>query len=212
MRTRIKFCGFTRVDDVGAAASVGADALGFIFAAGSSRRIEPAQADALIAAVPAFVTPVALFRDHAADDIAAILARAPRMLLQFHGDETPEFCASFRRPWLKAVPMGTLADAALTDFLRSFAHAGCAGFVFDSHGGAAAGGTGQVFDWSRIPHALPAPLILAGGLMPETVAAAVRQVRPYAVDVASGIESAPGIKDHAKMRRFADEVFRVRTD
>ena len=212
MRTRIKFCGLTRVEDVRAAAAVGVDALGFIFADGSPRRLGVAQLDALIAALPVFVTPVVLFRDNAAAEIAAVLARSSRLVAQFHGDEDPGFCASFGRPWLKAVPMGALSDAALTGFLSSFVEVGCAGFVFDSHGGATTGGSGRGFDWSRLPKALPAPLILAGGLTPETVGDAVRRVRPEAVDVSSGIESAPGIKDHAKMRRFADEVFRARTD
>ncbi|MBK6727711.1 MAG: phosphoribosylanthranilate isomerase [Xanthomonadales bacterium] len=212
MKTRIKFCGITHVEDVRLAVDVGADALGFIFASGSPRRLDPAQLDVLLDAVPASVVPVALFRNAAADQVAAILARSPRLLAQFHGDEPPEFCAAFGRPWWKAVPMGALPDAGLMAYLESHARAGCHGLVFDSHGGAQSGGSGRGFEWSRIPAALPAPLILAGGLTPETVADAVRRVRPHTVDVSSGIESAPGIKDHAKMRRFADEVFRARTD
>lgn len=212
MRTRIKFCGMTRVEDVRAGVDAGADALGFIFAAASPRRLDIAAFDELLAAVPAFVTPVVLFRDSPVEQISALLARSSRLVVQFHGDEPPSFCAGFGRPWLKAVPMGALADATLTDFLESFAAAGCAGFVFDSHGGAASGGSGRAFDWARMPKRVPAPVILAGGLTPETVAAAVREVGPHAVDVSSGIESAPGIKDHAKMRRFADEVFRARAD
>lgn len=212
MRTRIKFCGLTRVEDVQVAAAVGADALGFIFAAGSPRCLDLARLDALVAAVPPLVTPVALFRDNAPDEVAAVLARSPRLVAQFHGDESPAFCAAFARSWLKAVPMGSLPDVALTEFLRGFAEAGCRGFVFDSHGGATSGGSGRGFDWSRLPGTVPAPVILAGGLTPDTVVDAIRRVRPYAVDVSSGIESAPGIKDHAKMRRFADEVFRARTD
>jgi phosphoribosylanthranilate isomerase len=212
VRTRIKFCGLTRAEDVRVATAVGADALGFIFAAGSPRCLDLARLDALIAAAPIFVTPVALFRDNDAAEVAAVLARSPRLVAQFHGDESPAFCAAFARPWLKAVPMGALPDAALTDFLSTFANAGCAGFVFDSHGGDATGGSGRRFDWSRLPDRVPAPVILAGGLAPETVADAVQRLRPFAVDVSSGIETAPGIKDHAKMRCFADEVFRARTD
>ena len=212
MTTRIKFCGLTRVEDVRAAVEAGADALGFVFASGSPRQIDPAGLDLLLAAVPAAITPVALFRDAPAALVAAVLARSPRLLAQFHGDETPEFCAGFGRPWWKAVPMGAISDAALANHVGAFAAAGCSGFVFDSHGGAQTGGSGRRFDWSRIPAAVPAAVILAGGLSPETVAAAIRRVRPYMVDVSSGIESAPGVKDHAKMRRFADEVFRARTD
>lgn len=212
MRTRIKFCGMTRVEDVRVAVDVGADALGFVFARGSPRQLDPTQLEALLDGVPAAVAAIALFRDAAAEQVAAVLARSSRLLAQFHGDETPEFCVGCGRPWWKAVPMGVLADGGLVEYLESYARAGCHGFVFDSHGGAQTGGSGRRFEWSRIPAALPAPLILAGGLTPETVADAVRRVRPYMVDVSSGVESAPGIKDHAKMRRFADEVFRARAD
>ncbi len=212
MSTRIKFCGITRVEDVRAAVDIGADALGFVFASGSPRQLDPSRFDVLLDAVPASVLPVALFRDAAAEQVAAVLARSPRLLAQFHGDETPEFCAGFGCPWWKAVPMGAIDDAALPIHVGALAAAGCAGLVFDSHGGVQTGGSGRRFEWSRIPAVLPAPLILAGGLGPETVADAVRRVRPYMVDVSSGVESAPGIKDHAKMRRFADEVFRARAD
>ncbi len=212
LRTRIKFCGVTRVEDVRAAANAGADAIGFIFAAVSPRRIERAQLAALIEALPVFVTPVALFRNNDAAEIAQVLGLSTRLLAQFHGDEAAAFCAGFQRRWLKAVPMGALDDAALTPFLRSFAGSGCSGFVFDSHGDSQSGGSGRGFDWARIPASVPAPVVLAGGLTPETVFDAVRRVRPFAVDVSSGIESAPGIKDHAKMQRFTDEVIRARTD
>lgn len=212
MNTRIKFCGVTRIEDVQAAANAGADAIGFIFAAGSARRVERAQLAALISAVPMFVTPVALFRDNSVADVADTLAVSPRLLAQFHGDEAPMVCASFARNWIRAVPMGGLDDAALTTFLRSFADAGCSGFVFDSHGAGHSGGSGRGFDWARIPAAVPAPVVLAGGLTPENVFDAVQRVRPFAVDVSSGIESAPGIKDHAKMQRFINEVIRARTD
>ncbi len=211
-RTRIKFCGITRDDDVQMAAVVGADAIGLIFAAGSPRCIDRGQLDALLAQLPPFMTPVALFRDNDADEVATVLARSPRLIAQFHGDESPQFCAGFERHWIKAVPMGALADDALPAFLQQYVDAGCSGFVFDSHGAGASGGSGRAFDWSRVPSGLPAPLILAGGLTADSVGAAVRTLRPYAVDVSSGIESAPGIKDHAKMQRFADEVFRARTD
>jgi phosphoribosylanthranilate isomerase len=201
----------TRSEDVQAAGRIGADALGFIFAAGSPRRIDLDRLDQLLAGVPPFVAAVALFRDNADEEVAAVLARSPRLVAQFHGEETPAFCAGFGRSWLKAVPMGALSDAALMPFLHQYAGAGCAGFVFDSHGGAASGGSGRRFDWARLPVALPVPAILAGGLTPENVFDAVRQARPFAVDVSSGIEAAPGSKDHAKMQRFADEVLRART-
>ena len=211
-RTRIKFCGITRDADLHAAAACGVDAIGLIFATASPRRIDLDRLDALLAQLPPLLTPVALFRDNTADEVAGVLARSPRLIAQFHGEESPAFCAGFGRAWLKAVPMAALPDAALPAFLQDHAERGCSGFVFDSHGGASGGGSGRAFDWGRLPASTPAPVILAGGLTPDTVAAAVRAVRPYAVDVSSGIESAPGIKDHAKMQRFADEVFRVRTD
>lgn len=211
MTARIKFCGMTRADDVRAAADAGADAVGFVLAAGSARCVALTQLPELLAAVPAFVTPVVLFRDNPEADIHQALAMSPRFIAQFHGDESPAQCAAFGRDWLKAVPMGALADNELPVFLDRFAQAGCRGFVFDAHGGTVTGGSGRRFDWSRIPATVPGPVILAGGLSADTVAEAVRAVRPYAVDVSSGVESAPGIKDHAKLRRFADEVFRVRT-
>ena len=212
MRTRIKFCGMTREDDVRAAASCGADAIGLIFAGGSSRRITVEQLDALLTALPVFVTPLALFQNNSAEEVATVLAHSSRLIAQFHGDEAPSFCTAFQRPWLKAVPMGRLVDDEIEAFLKLHVGAGCSGFVFDSHGAQHAGGSGRSFDWSRIPARVGAPVVLAGGLLPETVFDAVRQLRPYAVDVSSGIEVAPGIKDHAKMQRFAEEVIRARTD
>ena len=212
MRTRVKFCGFTRVDDVRAAAALGVDAIGLIFAAGSPRRIDIALLDQLLAATPLFITPVALFRDNDGDEVERVLCRSSRLVAQFHGQERPAFCAGFNRSWLKAVPMHGIDALALPGFLQSFVASGCSGFVFDSHGGAGSGGSGRTFDWSRVPRDAGAPVVLAGGLNPENVCAAVRQLRPYAVDVASGIESAPGVKDHAKMQRFIEEVSRARTD
>jgi phosphoribosylanthranilate isomerase len=205
-RTRIKFCGITREDDARAAAALGADAIGLVFAAKSPRRVDVAHATLLAAAVPPFVARVGLFMDADADAVRAVLAAVPLDVLQFHGAETPAFCRAFGRPYIKAVPMGDGAGDALDTGAYFAAHAGAVAFLLDSHASGGQGGSGRVFDWSRVPATAPRPIVLAGGLNPETVGAAVRRVRPYAVDVSSGIESAPGLKDYARMRAFVDAV------
>lgn len=210
-RTRIKFCGITSIGDAAMAIEAGADAIGLILVPGSPRALTIQQAAEIAVSVPPFVTRVALFRDAPASEVRAALALVAIDVLQFHGDESAEYCAQFGRSWIKAVPMGALADSAAVNlFLDRFSAA--SGFVFDSHGGQRSGGSGQGFDWSRVPAHCPRPVILAGGLKPENVAEAVRRVRPWAVDVSSGIESAPGSKDRAKMRVFISEVHRAGTD
>jgi phosphoribosylanthranilate isomerase len=210
-RVRIKICGITRSEDALAAAASGADAIGLIFAEGSPRQLDTARAAAIALAVPVLVSRVGLFRDATAERVREVVDSVPLELLQFHGEESPEFCAQFGRPWLKAVPMGRLEDAsAVAEYLRAYTAA--SGFVFDSHGGARSGGSGLAFDWSRLPQQTERPLILAGGLVPDNVRSAIVQVRPWAVDVSSGIESAPGIKDRAKMLVFVNEVYRAGTD
>lgn len=197
-RTRVKVCGITRPEDGQAAAQLGVDAIGLVFYAGSSRYVEPPAARAVIAALPPFVTTVGLFMDAEAEQVRTVLAGLPLDLLQFHGDEPPDYCGSFGRPYIKAVPMA--ADADPGAYARRFGAA--AGVLLDSHGGGRIGGSGERFDWGRIPADLGKPLILAGGLGPDTVAEAVARVRPYAVDVSSGVESAKGIKDPALIRAF----------
>lgn len=210
-RTRIKFCGITTVDDALAAAGLGVDAVGMIFVPESPRALGLDRALQIGQALPPFVTRVGLFRNASVAEIRLTLAAGAIDVLQFHGDEPADFCAQFGRSWLKAVPMGALADAtAVQAYLQEFSAA--AGFVFDSHGGAHSGGSGRSFDWARVPGQCPRPVVLAGGLRPDNVAEAVACVRPWAVDVSSGIESAPGIKDHAKMLLFINEVHRVGTD
>lgn len=210
-RTRIKFCGLTRRDDALAAAALGVDAIGLIFAASSRRCLSPATAQAIATALPPMVSRVGLFQDTDATSIRAVLAAVELDILQFHGDESAAFCAQFGKRWLKAVPMGVLTDAV--DLQRYLAeHVAAAGFVFDSHGANRPGGSGEPFDWRRLPATLARPLVLAGGLTASNVASAIRQLRPFAVDVSSGIESAPGVKDHAKMRLFVAEVRRAERD
>ena len=204
-RTRIKFCGMTRPGDVRLAGELGVDALGFIFVPGSRRAIEPAQAMALRDAVPPLTHVVALFMD--ADEAlvrAAVRALRPT-LLQFHGREDAAFCERFGLPYVKTLAMGegrTAAEALATGYPSVDA------FLLDGHRAGEQGGQGARFDWADLP-ALPKPWLLAGGLTPDNVFEAVRQARPFGVDVSSGIESAPGQKDGERMHRFVQEVRRA---
>ncbi len=204
-RTRIKICGITRAEDAADAVAAGADALGFVFYEPSPRYVSPAQAAVLIAAVPAFVTTVALFVNAEAELIRQVVAQTRIDLIQFHGDEAPAFCEQFDRPYIKALRMKPGTDVAAA--CRQYASA--AGILLDAYRPGVPGGTGEAFDWERIPAARPLPLILAGGLTPEHIAAAVAQVRPYAVDVSGGVEQTKGIKNRDKIRTFIQEVSRV---
>ena len=205
-RTRIKICGITRTQDAIEAARLGVDALGLVFYPPSSRAIDLERALRIREVLPAFVQAVGLFVNPARHEVEAVLQVFPELVLQFHGDETAEFCASFARPYLKALPMGKSVEGVVLDVHGLMAqHAQASGFLLDSHAPGAVGGTGIAFDWSTIP-ALARPLILAGGLYPANVGEAVRLVRPWAVDVSSGLESAPGVKDFFKMAEFVDEV------
>lgn len=202
MRTRVKVCGITQVGDALAAAAAGVDAIGLVFAAASPRRIGIEQGRALCAALPPFVTAVGLFVDAAPAQIRAVLGQLPLDLLQFHGRETPEQCRGYGRPYIKAIPMRPGVD--LPAEARRYADA--AGLLLDAYSPSLAGGTGEVFDWASVPRNFGMPLVLAGGLTPENVAAAIRQVRPYAVDVSSGVELSKGIKDAAKIVAFMRSV------
>ncbi|MGD9888416.1 MAG: phosphoribosylanthranilate isomerase [Halothiobacillaceae bacterium] len=205
-RTRIKVCGITRTQDAIEAARLGVDALGLVFYPPSKRAISLERALGIREVLPAFVQAVGLFVNPSRPDVEAILQHFPELVLQFHGDESPEFCASFGRPYLKALAMGQAQDGELLDIKTSMQqHLAASGFLLDSHAPGEVGGTGQVFDWSSIPE-LERPLILAGGLHPSNVGEAVRLLRPWAVDVSSGLESAPGVKDFSKMAEFVDEV------
>ncbi len=197
MRTRVKICGITRPQDALAAAEAGADAIGLVFYARSPRAVEVEQAAALCAALPPFVTTVGLFVDPAAEQVREVLARVPLDLLQFHGRETADFCRGFGRPYLKALTMRPGADIAA----EAAAYGDAAGILLDAWHPAVPGGSGETFDWDRIPP-LPRPLVLAGGLGPGNVAEAVRRVRPWAVDVSSGVEAEKGIKDAARIAAF----------
>jgi phosphoribosylanthranilate isomerase len=200
--TRVKICGITRVEDALAAAQAGADAIGLVFHAGSPRHVTPDQAAVIVGALPPFVTSVALFVDPDAARVEAVLRRVRPDLLQFHGDESPDFCRGFGVPYLKAIRVRPGVD--LLQFPARYADA--RGLLLDAYSEAAHGGTGERFDWSLIPTGLPRPVILAGGLDPGNVARAVGAVRPWAVDVSSGVEAAKGIKDAAKIAAFIKEV------
>lgn len=208
MRTRVKICGITRPEDGLRAAELGADAIGLVFCELSPRNIDVTVGERVLAALPPLVTSVALFMDPSRALVESVLARLPVQLLQFHGGETPEFCAGFGLPYLKALAMGGGQDPrALAD-----RHPRAAGFLLDSHAPGQRGGTGEAFDWDAVPPSLPRPYLLAGGLHPGNVATAIRACRPYGVDVSSGVESARGIKDHAKLAAFFNEVNRVGND
>ncbi len=202
MRTRVKFCGMTRIQDVRRAISLGVDALGFVFVKASPRALTTKQAQELVAGIPPFVMTVGLFMNAETVDIQNVLKNVRMDILQFHGNEDQQFCEQFNVPYLKAVPMGS------TDLVNEFCsrHPSATGFVLDSHATDTMGGSGEKFTWSRVPSELDKPVILAGGLTPGNVAEAVRTVRPYAVDVSSGIEVSKGIKDIDKMQRFVQEV------
>jgi len=197
-RTRVKICGLTRPADIDAAVEAGADAVGLVFHPASPRAVTAEQAQALCAVLPPFVTAVGLFVDAPAERIRAILERVPLELLQFHGEESADFCAGFARRWIKAVRM----RPGLEPGEQAAAYPGAAGLLLDAFDPVLAGGTGQSFDWGRIPPDLTHRIVLAGGLTPDNVAEAIRRVRPFGVDVSGGVESAPGVKDREKISAF----------
>ena len=205
MRTRIKVCGITREQDVQAAAQAGADAIGLVFYPPSPRFLSVEWARQLSSEVPPYVSTVALFVNPAAAEVYTVLERVRPSMLQFHGEETPVFCAQFGVPYIKAcrVRSGVSSEVDLLEYLRPFSSA--AGWLLDSHV-EEYGGVGERFDWSLVPEERIRPLVLSGGLAPENVGEAIRQVRPWAVDVSSGVESAKGIKDAARIAAFITEV------
>ena len=200
-RTRIKICGLTREGDVDEAVAAGADAVGFVLYEKSPRHVTAARAGELARRLPPFVTPVLLFVNAAPAVVATALAAVPNALLQFHGDETAAECAAAARPYLRAARMAPGFD--LLDFAARY-H-GAQALLLDAHVDAY-GGAGKAFDWSLVPPGVPLPVVLSGGLNPANVADGLRRLRPWAVDVSSGVESAKGIKDATLMRRFCQAV------
>lgn len=198
MPTAVKICGVSRIEDALAAARSGAHAIGLVFHRPSSRYVTPAQARDIIRALPPFVTAVGLFVDASEAEIRQTIAVAPVGLLQFHGGETPEFCRRFGLPYIKAVRVRPETD--LLQYARDFRDAKA--LLLDAYVEGTHGGTGRSFDWSVIPRTLTLPVVLSGGLNARNVAGAIQQVRPWAVDVSSGVEAAPGIKDAAMIAAF----------
>jgi phosphoribosylanthranilate isomerase len=202
MRIRIKICGITRSDDAAEAAAAGADAIGLVFHAPSPRRVGLDAALAITAALPPFVAAVALFVDPAPAAVREVLEAVRIDLLQFHGSEPAEFCRGFGVPYVKAMRMRPDFDLAA----EAARYADARALLLDSYDERVAGGSGRSFGWRALPAGLRQPVILAGGLDPANVAEAVRIVRPYGVDVSSGVESSPGLKDRDKMRAFVRAV------
>ncbi len=202
MRTRVKICGITRVEDALIVSTSGADSIGLVFYPKSPRNVSIAQAYDIVAALPPFVSVTALFLDAEAEFIQKVVESVPLSLLQFHGKETPEQCSGYNLPFIKAIGMRDRID--LESFMERYPDA--AGFLLDSHGIGEAGGTGKAFDWSLLSSLTDRPILLAGGITPDNVAEAIKTVKPWAVDLSSGVESSPGIKDPAKILALMNEV------
>ncbi|MFT3757093.1 MAG: phosphoribosylanthranilate isomerase [Pseudoxanthomonas sp.] len=204
MSVRIKFCGFTRAKDVQLAVELGVDFIGLIFAPKSPRRVSLAQARELRALIPPPIQSVALLMDNAADEVREIVRTVQPDILQFHGGESDAFAASVGLPFWKVIAMGSEADPVAR--FAEYPHA--AAFLLDGHGMGEQGGSGKAFDWSKMPQSTAKPVLLAGGLNPGNMGHALQIAQPWGVDVSSGIESAPGLKDAEKMRAF---VYAART-
>lgn len=200
--TRIKICGVTTTADATAVAAAGADAVGLVFYSRSPRAVTPAQAAEIVRAVPPFVSVVALFVNEPAESIRRIVDSLPINLVQFHGDESAEFCRQFQRPWIKALQVRAGLDLPA----RAAAFAQARGILLDSWQEGLHGGTGKTFDWDLARRHLPLPLVLAGGLDEHNVGAAIALLQPAAVDVSGGVEQAPGRKDAGKIKRFVAAV------
>lgn len=205
MRTRVKICGITRPEDALEAVRLGADAIGLVFYPPSPRAVTPEQALEIARVLPPFVTLVGLFVNEQEQSLREILARVPIDLVQFHGDEPPEACRIYARPYIKAVRMHE--DVDLHQLRQQYADA--RGLLLDTYRKGVPGGTGEAFDWDRIPEELADQVVLAGGLAPENIEQAIRTVRPYAVDVSGGVEREKGIKDPEKILAFMRGVERA---
>lgn len=207
-RTRIKICGITQPHQAVSIAAMGVDAVGLVFVAKSKRNLSLAAAIEIRAAIPPFVQAVALFLDAEHAAVEQVIDRVAPDLLQFHGRESVLDCERWNRPYIKAVAMGSRPD--LRHVARTYGKA--SGFLLDGHRHGELGGQGSAFDWATAPQVLDRPLILAGGLSSDNVAQAIRTVRPFAVDVSSGVESSPGLKDLSLVREFVSEVSRATTE
>jgi phosphoribosylanthranilate isomerase len=207
MRTRVKICGFTQVEQAVQAARLGVDAIGLVFYPPSPRHVSIEQAQQIVRALPAFTTVVALFVDETPQKIAEVLANVSIDCLQFHGNESAQDCRLYAKPYLKAVQVH--AQMNIEQVAQQYFDA--AGLLLDAYHPQTKGGIGEIFDWALIPQQLPLPVILAGGLSVTNIKNAIRTVKPYAVDVSSGVEIIKGVKDVAKMAAFLTEVNQVDT-
>jgi phosphoribosylanthranilate isomerase len=206
-RTRVKICGITQIDDARFCAEHGADAIGLVFYAKSPRAVAIDTAREILQQLPAFVTSVGLFVNPSVKQVEEVLQTVSLDCLQFHGDEDAAFCRQFGRPYIKAIRMQSGLDVAA----RVAAYPDAQGFLLDAYVEDVAGGTGQSFDWARVPKMDRQPFILAGGLHEKNVAEAIRIARPYAVDVSGGVEKSKGVKDTNKIQKFIEEVNHVDT-
>jgi len=202
MRTRVKICGITKKADALACIEAGADAIGLVFYAKSPRAVTAEQAAEIVNGLPAFVTTVGLFVDASAEQVNEVLGKVKLDCLQFHGEESAEYCAQFDRAYFKAIRMQQ--DTDLAAIAKDYAIARA--LLLDTFVKDTPGGTGQAFDWSLVPEQCDKPIILAGGLRPDNVAEAIKQAKPYAVDVSGGVEKAKGVKDVEKIKQFINEV------
>lgn len=208
IRTRVKICGITSIEAAQNVCNSGADSIGLVFYKKSPRNVGISQAREICDSLPPFVTCVGLFLDADKDFVNEVLAEVKLDLLQFHGLETADYCDSFSRPYIKAIGMENIhSEAEFSKMTEPYANA--KGFLVDSHATGKAGGTGQTFDWKNVPQTQQKPIILAGGLNPENVGNAIQQLDLYGVDLSSGVESKPGIKDPEKVRKLMNEVYRV---
>ncbi len=210
MTIRTKICGITSIDDALNVCNAGADAIGLVFYAKSPRNVSNNQASEICNTIPPFVTTVGLFLDATEDFVNEVLKTVPLDLLQFHGSESPQYCSSFNRPYIKAVGMKEFietddVETAFKEYADQYPDA--KGFLVDSHGAGKAGGTGETFNWKKIPQAYDKPIILAGGLSPDNISEAIQTADPiYGVDLSSGVESAPGIKDKQKIEALMKNI------
>ncbi|MEM8594202.1 MAG: phosphoribosylanthranilate isomerase [Pseudomonadota bacterium] len=206
-RTRVKICGLTTLDDAQVAVRCGADALGFVFYDQSPRYVTPEAAQSIMSQLPMFVQHVGLFVNASADAVQSIVDQTAISLLQFHGDETPDYCDQFNRPYIKAIRVKEDTDVVYE--MSRFSNA--CGFLLDAYVADKFGGTGQSFNWSLIPSDVAPTIALAGGLTPSNIGHAIEKVRPYAVDVSGGVEQRKGLKSHQKIIDFMTHVRRVDT-
>lgn len=204
-RTRIKICGVTRVEDALCAARAGADAIGLVFYAASPRLVTLDQAMMISSALPPFISTIALFVNAPRNEIDKTISHLRPSMLQFHGDETAPYCAQFGVPFLKAIRVGSGTTAAdLLEYVETFHEASA--LLLDTLSPNVYGGSGESFDWKVVPNAMRSRIVLSGGLKVDNVAEAIRMLRPWAVDVSSGVEIKTGVKDHARIEKFIEEV------